>query len=84
MPALGGLERHSWATPGKFVFDGLVYGVVTGVAFGWPCPGAVPWSTLGGQRADRSAQTSTSSLRAKTCRLAKAGCDQHTPSRCGS
>jgi hypothetical protein len=31
----------SWTTTGKFVFDGLIYGVVTGLAFGWLWPGAI-------------------------------------------
>jgi len=30
----------SWTTTLKFVFDGLVYGLVTGAVFGWQWPGA--------------------------------------------
>jgi len=28
-------KGHSWVTAAKFVFDGLVYGLVTGLAFAW-------------------------------------------------
>jgi len=31
----------SWATTGKFAFDGLVYAAVTGLAFGWLWPAAI-------------------------------------------
>lgn len=32
--------KQSWATTGKNVFDGLVYGLLTAGAFGWLWPGA--------------------------------------------
>jgi hypothetical protein len=31
----------SWTTTLKFVFDGLIYGLVTGGVFGWQWPGPV-------------------------------------------
>ena len=31
----------AWSTTGKFIFDGLVYGLVTGGAFGWLWPAAI-------------------------------------------
>ncbi len=33
-------KGQSWATTMKFVFDGLLYGLSTGAAFGWLWPGA--------------------------------------------
>ncbi|MEZ6014373.1 MAG: hypothetical protein R3F49_04615 [Planctomycetota bacterium] len=32
-------KGQSWGTTAKFVFDGLLYGLVTGGAFGWLWPG---------------------------------------------
>jgi hypothetical protein len=31
-------KGQSWVTTGKFVFDGLVYGLLTGGVFGWLWP----------------------------------------------
>ena len=33
-------KGQSWSTTMKFVFDGLLYGLATGAAFGWLWPGA--------------------------------------------
>lgn len=33
-------KGHAWRSTGKYVLDGVAYGVVTGAAFGWLWPGA--------------------------------------------
>lgn len=33
-------KGQSWSVTGKFIFDGIVYGLVTGATFGWLWPAA--------------------------------------------